>query len=105
VARGVRGGIFTTVTPDTDEDRVEDTGELGISAADEKAKRGDPRPEVHQQVAGLLGRPGAGRAGGHAEDVHTPGGDFHDEQHVQARQGNRVDMAEVDGRQALRLGA
>ena len=37
-------------------------------------------PEVDDKVAGLLGGPGRGRMGGHAEDVHPAGGDVHDEQ-------------------------
>ena len=39
----------------------------------------DPVTEVHEQVAGLLGSPPAVRVGGHAQDVHSPGPDLHDE--------------------------
>ena len=43
--------------------------------------------------------------GGHAEDVHVPGGHLHDEQHVQAAEEDRVDVEEVAGQQPLRLSA
>ncbi len=45
------------------------------------------------------------RVGGHAEDVHVPGRDLHDEQDVQALEEDCVDLEEVAGQQPLRLGA
>jgi hypothetical protein len=40
--------------------------------------------DVHQEVAGLLGGLGPGRVRGDAQDVHGPGLDLLDEQHVHA---------------------
>jgi hypothetical protein len=42
---------------------------------------------------------------GDAEDVDAPAGDFHDEQHVESAQPDGVEMEEVGGQQAGRLGA
>jgi hypothetical protein len=46
----------------------------------------------------LLRRPGGGGVRGDAEDMHSPGGDLHHDQHVQPPQGDGVDVEEV-GRQ------
>jgi len=40
-----------------------------------------------------------------AEDVDAPGGDLHDEQHVEAPQSDGVEVEEVDRKQSLRLRA
>jgi len=40
---------------------------------------------------------------GDAEDVDVPGGHFHDEQHVQAAQEDRVNVEEVAGQKPMRL--
>ncbi|GGS69029.1 hypothetical protein GCM10010156_29980 [Planobispora rosea] len=87
------------------EDCVECAGERGTSVTNEEAEGTDLVTEVHEQVAGLLNRPRSGQVGGHTEDVHAPGGDFHDEQHMQALQEHRVDVEEIDGQQPMRLGA
>jgi hypothetical protein len=54
-------------------DRIEDTRELCVPVPDQEAEGADPVAEVREQVARLLGGPGAVRVGGHAEDVHPPG--------------------------------
>ena len=56
--------------PDVDggEDRVEGGGELGVAVADEEQKAAVGVVEVHEQVAGLLGEPGAGGVRGGATD-------------------------------------
>ncbi len=59
--------------------------------------------EVHDEVAGLLGGPGAIGMGSDAEDVDVPGCHFHDEQHVQPAEEDRVNMEEVAGQQPVRL--
>ena len=56
------------------EHRVERGGELGVAIADEEPDASAGVVEVHEQVAGLLYEPGAGRVGGDAEDVHPAGG-------------------------------
>jgi hypothetical protein len=51
--------------------------------------------EIHQQVAGLLGHPGAGRMRGDAGQVHAAGTVLDKEQHVQAPQEHGVDVEEI----------
>ena len=60
--------------------------------------------EVHEQVAGLLGQPGAGGVGGDAEDVHAAGGVLDDEERVQPVQGDGVEVEQVAGEDRVRLG-
>ncbi len=54
-------------------------------------------PEIHQEVAGLLGCPCAVRMSGHPQDVHAPGRHLHDEQYVQAFEEDRVHVEEIAG--------
>ncbi|GAA1918428.1 hypothetical protein GCM10009753_58530 [Streptantibioticus ferralitis] len=42
--------------------------------------------ELPKKLTCLLGGPGGGRVGGHAEDVHGSGADLQDEQRVEALQ-------------------
>jgi hypothetical protein len=84
-------------------DLVEGASELGVAVPDEEAERGRAVAEVHQEVAGLLGSPGAVRVGGHAEDLYVPGHDLHDEQDVQTLEEDRVDMEEIARQEAISL--
>jgi hypothetical protein len=65
------------------EHRVEGCGELRIPVADDEPERRDPITQVHDHVAGLLGRPVGRWVGADTEDVDPPGRDLHHEQHVQ----------------------
>ncbi|MFI7452800.1 hypothetical protein ACIBQX_35310 [Nonomuraea sp. NPDC049714] len=80
---------------------------LGVLVQDRSrvsfVERGGSAPEVHEQVAGLLSRPGAGGMGGDAQDVNASCFYLHDEQHVQALQEDRVDVEEVAGEQPFCL--
>ena len=49
---------------DGGEDGVERGGELGVAIADQEPEVAAGVVEVHEQVAGLLGEPGAGGMGG-----------------------------------------
>ena len=60
--------------------------------------------KVHEQVAGLVGDPGAGGVGGNAGDVHAAGGVLDHDQHIEAAQEDGVDVGEVDGEDGLGLG-
>ena len=60
--------------------------------------------EVHEQVAGLLGEPGAGGVGGDAEDVYAAGGVLDDEERVEPVQGDGVEVEQVAGEDRVRLG-
>jgi hypothetical protein len=53
------------------EDGVEGGCELAVSVADQESEPVGTVAEVHQQVAGLLGDPGAGGMGGDPGDVHA----------------------------------
>jgi hypothetical protein len=88
---------------DGGEHGVEGGGELGVAVPDEEPEAPAGVVEVHEQVAGLLGQPGAGRVGGDAEDVHTVGGVLGDEEDVQPRQGDGVEMEQIAGHDAMRL--
>src|SRR6185312_814373 len=81
------------------EDGVESGGELGVPVADQEAEGADLITEVHQQVAGSLGSPLRCGVGGHAEETDPAGADLHDEQDVEAAQGDGVEGEEVSGQQ------
>jgi hypothetical protein len=59
--------------------------------------------EVHEQVAGQLGQPGAGRVGGDPEEVHPAGGVLDDEECIEPVQGRRLKMQQVAGQDRVRL--
>jgi hypothetical protein len=59
--------------------------------------------EIHEQVAGQLGQPGAGRVGGDTEDVHAAGGVLDDEERVQPVQGEGVEVEQVAGQDRVGL--
>ena len=61
--------------------------------------------EVHEQVAGLLGQPGAGGMRGDAEDVYAAGGVLDDEERIQPAQGDGVEVEEVAGEDRVGLRA
>ena len=65
-------------------------GELGISVADQEPELFGLVAEVHEQVAGLLGDPGAGGVGGDPGDVHLAGGVLDHDEHVEAAQEDGV---------------
>jgi hypothetical protein len=97
LASGVRGGVLTSVTPALAKISSKALVNLASRSRMRKRKAVVRVAEVHEQVAGLLGGPGAVRVGGHAEDVHVAGRDLHDEQDVQAFEEDRVDAEEVTG--------
>jgi hypothetical protein len=55
---------------DGGEDRVECRRELGVAVTDEEPKPAAGVVEVHEQVTGLLGQPGAGGMRGDTDDVY-----------------------------------
>jgi hypothetical protein len=95
-ARGARDR--STDDPDVGigEDRVERGGELAVPVAEQEPEPVGALVEVHQQVAGLLGDPGAGGVGGDPRDVHTAASVLDHEQDVEAAQKHGVDVGEVD---------
>jgi hypothetical protein len=85
------------------EDSVEGCGELGVAVPDEELEATADVVEVHEQVASLLGQPGAGWMRSDAEDVHSPGSVLNDEERVQPAQGDGVEVKEVAGQDGVRL--
>ena len=59
--------------------------------------------EVHEQVAGLLGDPGAGGVGGDPGDVHAAAAVLDHDEDVEAAQEDGVDVGEVDGEDRVGL--
>jgi hypothetical protein len=70
--------------------RVEHRRVFGVAISDDEPKLVGPLPQLDHQVAGLLRHPLPGRVRGGAQQVHPPGGDLHQEQHVDAGQADRV---------------
>ena len=77
---------------DGGEDGVERGGELGVAIADKEPEAAAGVVEIHDEVAGLLGQPGAGGVGGDAEDVYPAGAVLDDEERVQPVQGDGVEV-------------
>ena len=87
------------------ENCIERRGELAVAIADQEPELGGALVEVHQQIPGRLGHPGAGRVGGDAGQVHPAVLEFDDEQDVQPGQPDRLDGEEVAGQRPGGLGA
>jgi hypothetical protein len=62
------------------EDRVEQWRVLPVAVTDEVRDLASGVVEVHDEVAGRLGHPHAGRVGGDAEDAYSAGGVLDDRQ-------------------------
>ena len=77
--------------------------ELAGAVADEGPELGEAIAEIHQQVAGLLGDPGAGGVGGDPGEVHVAAAVLDHEENVEAAQEDRVDVGEVDGEDGVGL--
>jgi hypothetical protein len=75
---------------------VEPAAELRVTIANNKAHAASSFLLDEQQVAGLLGDPGGVGVGSHASQVHPPGVQLDEEQHVQPPQPDGVD-SEVTG--------
>jgi hypothetical protein len=86
------------------EHRVERGSELRVAVAQQEPQRSSALVEVHQQVPGLLGHPGAGRMRGHPDQVDPAGGDLHEEQHVDPPEEHGIDGEEIAGQHRVRLG-
>jgi hypothetical protein len=86
------------------EHRVEGGGELAVPVTDQEPKLLGSVAEVHQQVAGLLGDPGAGGMGGDSGDVHAAAAVLDHDEEVEAPEEDGVDVGEVDGEDRVGLG-
>ena len=105
LARGARTGVLMMRTSMA----VKTASKAAVNLASRSRMRNRKRlpgvVEVHEQVAGLLGQPGAGGVGGDAEDVHAAGGVLDDEERVQPAQGDGVEVEQVAGQDRVRLRA
>jgi len=82
---------------------VEPGGELGITVAKQEPQARHPLVQRHQEIPGLLGHPGVGGMGGHAEDVDLTGGQFDEEEHIDSLEEHRVDGEQVAGQDGVGL--
>ena len=104
LARGARTGVLMMRTSMAVKTASNAVAELGVAVPDEEPEAAAGVVEVHEQVAGLLGQPGAGGMGGDAEDVHAAGGVLDDEERVQPAQGDGLEVEQVAGQDRVRLG-
>ena len=74
------------------EDRVERVGVLGIPVSDQELQAVGPLTGVHEDVPGLLDRPGGGGMGGDAGQVDAATVVLDDEQHVEPAEEDGVDV-------------
>src|ERR1035441_5171565 len=89
---------------DRGEDFVEAPRELGVAVADEEPESPSGIVHVRGEVPSCLGHPWAVRVGSGPENMHDAALDLDDEQHVVAPHDDRVDVEEVRGHNAFRLG-
>jgi hypothetical protein len=83
---------------------VETCGELGVPVSDEEPDGAPLVKQIADQVASCLSDERTGRMASHAEDVHFPGRQLDDEDHVELLERHGVHREEVGGKHALRLG-
>ncbi|MEU4769781.1 hypothetical protein AB0H12_41835 [Actinosynnema sp. NPDC023794] len=105
LARGHRGGVFTTWMRALERAASNEAVNWAARSRMRNRRSSVRSPEVHHLVAGLLGGSCTVGVRGGAEDVDVAGGGFHHEEHVEALEGDRaVDVEEVPGQQARGLG-
>ena len=104
VGRGVRTGAAEDADVGADEHGVEGGGELAVPVADQEPELVGAVAEVHQQVAGLLGDPGAGGVGGDPGEVYAASGRARSTiKDVEAAEEDGVDVGEVDRKDRVSL--
>jgi hypothetical protein len=106
VRSGAPGRDSYDLDTGTGQDHVKLCGELSGPVADQEPETCGAISQVYQHVADLLCGPGPFRVRGDPEDVHVAGTDFHDEQAIQALQGQgAVHVEEIGGehRRCLRM--
>ena len=102
-ARGARDRGADDADVGAGEHRVEGCDELAVWVADQKPELLGLVAEIHEQVAGLLGHPGAGGMGGYPGEVQAvaPVLDYHED--VEPAEEDGVDVSEVDGEDRVGL--
>jgi len=104
LARGARTGDLTIRTSMAVNTVSNAAVNLGVAIADEEPEAALCVVEIHGEVAGLLGQPGAGGVGGDPEDVHAAGGVLDGEERVEPVQGDGVEVEQVTREDRVRLG-
>jgi len=104
-AGGFRGGILIAWIPAVAGTASNASVNCPARSRTRKAGVCGAVPDVHEEVADLLGGPRAVRMGGDPEDANGAGAGFDDEQAVQALQRRRAaGREEIVGGQGRRLG-
>jgi hypothetical protein len=89
----------------TSEHGVEAGRKLGVPITDQKPELPSPLPQIHQQIARLLGDPRARRVCSDPGQLHAAPIHLDEEQHVEPGQANRLHGEEVGRHCACRLSA
>ena len=102
-ARGARTGVRMIRMRLGAEHLVEGGRELAVAVVDQEPDRLRPVDERLDDVARLLGRPLAGRVRGDARQIHLPGRELDEHEHVEPTQQHGLDGEEVAGDDAAGL--
>jgi site-specific recombinase XerD len=86
------------------EHRVEGVGELAVAVADQEAQLIGPLPEIGDEIAGQLRRPGRGWMRGDAQDVDVSVAGIQDEEHVDTLEGYAIDVEEIARQKRVGVG-
>src|ERR1019366_9957749 len=76
------------------EDSVERGGVLGIPVPDQELQAAGPLAGGHERVPGVLDRPGGGRVGGDAGQMHAPSVVLDEEEDVEPAEKDGADVEE-----------
>ena len=76
----------------TGEHRVEGVGELAVAVVDQEAQLVGLLPEISDEIAGQLRRPGRGWMRGDAQDVDVAVAGIQDEEYVYTLEGHAIDV-------------
>jgi hypothetical protein len=93
-------GCLDHLDPLGAEDLVEGTTELGVALVDQQPESGLVLASLDNEVAGLLGYPGAVRLGRAGDEFESAGREREEEEHVDPLQRQRLDGEEVTGEHA-----
>jgi hypothetical protein len=84
---------------------VKGPNELAVPVTDKEAQRSSPVFDIGNQVPGLLGDPGPDRVSRYPGQVDHAALEVDEEEHINAPEHDRVDVKEVAGKGASRLGS
>ena len=105
LALGASTGVRITPQAFAAGDVVEGAAELRVAIAHQEPTSPELLVYRHEQIAGLLGDPGACWPGGAAGQVHSAGVELDEEQHIEPPQEDGLDGEEIGGVKPSGLGA